>query len=320
MLQNDSKNTGGFIYFIKDAENTASFLCLCVMILMLLSGMLIPLLFPDFGSASTFITVYTLSFLLPAAVFGVTFRKKTVYNFSMPSKGTFKFSFSSAFLLICAAILTKSITSFVTGSSSSKTISLLSDAGLFESLLCYIVLPAVLEEIIFRGIAFSLYQKTCGGFGAIFATSLFFGMAHFSEKEFFSYFISGIILGTVAYITRSVIPAIILHLVNNTASFFLENAVFKIASESKSGILAIFLLTAATLIMLFWFLYELEGICKKRYLSARDENNEQDTDICELHPTLLPYDGDIMTSVLRVSLSPLFLGGILVFVIFSVIV
>lgn len=319
MLQNnDSKNTGDFVSYMKNAENTASLLCLCVMILMLVSGLIMPLLFPDFGSASMFITVYFLSFLLPAAVLGIVFRKKTVYNFSKPSKGTLRFSLSGAFLLICAAILTKSITSFVAGGSSSQTLSLLSDAGLFESLLCYTVLPAVLEEIVFRGIAFSLYQKTCGGIGAIFATSLFFGMAHFSEEEFFSYFICGIILGTVAYITRSVFTVIVLHLVNNTASFFLENAVFKVASESKSGVLAIFLLTAATLIMLFWFLYELEGVCKKRYLSAHDDNEEES--ICELQPTLLPHDGDIMTSILRVSLSPLFLGGILIFIIFSIVV
>ena len=318
MLRNNNDN-GSFVSYIKDAENNAPFLCLCVMVLMLISGIVIPLLFPDFGSANTFITVYTLSFLLPAAVLGIIFRKKSVYNFSMPAKGTFKFSVSCAFLLVSAAILTKSITSFVTGSGSSDTIALLSDAGLFESLLCYTILPAILEETVFRGIAFSLYRKTCGGFGAIFATSLFFAMAHFSEKEFVSYFVSGIILGTVAYITRSVLPAIVLHLVNNTASFFLENAVFKIASETKSGILAIFLMTAATLIMLFWFLYELEGVCKKRYLSAHGKENKKE-DAYEIQPTLLPCDGGIMTSLLRVSVSPPFCAAILLFIIFSVIV
>jgi membrane protease YdiL (CAAX protease family) len=284
------------------------------MILMLISGYVLPGIFADFNAVNLLVSAYALSFLLPAVVFGVISRKNAMSNFKPAAKGTFKFSFSSVFLLVCTAILTKCIIAFVTGKDASQTGVLLSSAGLLESLLCYTLLPAVLEEIIFRGIAFSLYQKTCGGFGAILATSVFFGMAHFSEEEFLSYFVSGIILGTTAYITRSVLPAIILHLANNTASFFLENAVFKIASETKSGILAIFLITAVTLIMLFWFLYELEGVCKKRYLSSPKNNTD------ESFPALYPDDGSIMTSIKRTSFSPLFIGGIMIFAIFCILV
>ena len=319
MLQNNIKGTGNSFSIFKNAENKAPLLCLCVMILMLASGILMPLVFPDLGSASVLMAVYFISFLLPAAVFAVVLRKDNVYNFSLPSKGTFKFTLSSVLLLVCAAILTKCIISYVTGGSTSQASELLSDAGLFESLLCYTLLPAVLEEIVFRGIAFSVYQKTCGGFGAILATSLFFAMAHFSGKEFLLYLVSGIILGTVVYITRSVYSAIILHLINNTVSYFLENAVFKIASESKSGILAIFLVTAVTLLALFWFLFELEGVCKKRYISSPDDEEYAKNDIHELTPTLLPHDGDIMTALLRMTLSPLFLGSISLFAVFAVV-
>lgn len=320
MLPNDEKTTGGFLTFIKNAENTAPLLCVIVMVLMLLSGLLMPVIFPDIASSYLFISTYLIAFLAPCIIFGVTQRKKAIFNFSAPAKGTLKFTFSAIFLLVGAAILTKCITAYVTGSGMSQTSALLSDAGLFESLLCYTLLPAVLEEIAFRGIAFSVYQKSCGGIGAIFATSVFFAMAHFSGEEFLSYFVSGIILGTVVYITRSVFTVIILHFVNNTVSFFLENAVFKVASEVKSGILAIFLVTAFTLVALFWFLSELEAVCKRRYLAAPNDTAENTTGISEWFPTLLPLDGDIVTAALRMALSPLFLGGIIIFAVFIAVI
>lgn len=319
MLRNDKNGMGEGFSIFKNAENKAPLLCLCVMALMLASGILMPLLFPDLSSVSVLTAVYFISFLLPAAVFAVVLRKNNVYNFSAPSRGTFKFTLSSTLLLVCAAILTKCIISYVTGGSASQASALLSDAGLFESLLCYTLLPAVLEELVFRGIAFSVYQRTCGGLGAILATSLFFAMSHFSVEEFLLYFVSGIILGTVVYITRSVYPAIILHLINNTVSYFLENAVFKIASESKSGVLAIFLVTAVTLVVLFWFLLELEGVCKKRYLISPDDEEYAKSDIHELTPTLLPHDGDIVTALLRMALSPVFLCSIVLFAVFAIV-
>ena len=64
MLQNNIKGTGNSFSIFKNAENKAPLLCLCVMILMLASGILMPLVFPDLGSASVLMAVYFISFLL----------------------------------------------------------------------------------------------------------------------------------------------------------------------------------------------------------------------------------------------------------------
>ena len=74
MLRNDKNGMGEGFSIFKNAENKAPLLCLCVMALMLASGILMPLLFPDLSSVSVLTAVYFISFLLPAAVFAVVLR------------------------------------------------------------------------------------------------------------------------------------------------------------------------------------------------------------------------------------------------------
>lgn len=298
MRQNDST-------VIKNAEHSTAALCLCVLALSVGSTLIINFAFPKFDSAAAFVAVSAAAFLLPSAVF-LLFNKNGRGAFiSSPQKHTFKFCISALFLLISSALLFKSIIYYISGSATQGNASVLSGLGYFESLFCYAVLPAILEEFLFRGVAFCAYEKSCGGIGAIIATSLFFAASHFSAAEFIPYFVSGMILGTVVYICRSVFPAVILHFINNFFSYYLENAVFKITSETKSGVLAVFILSAISLLLLFCFLLELEHICRMRYVACpSDENSDEFDGQADVCPRLLPLYENTGTVLCRIFASP----------------
>ena len=331
MLRNDGKIRTNMIGKIKK-ENAASVLCFSVMVLLLAGNLIFSYAKESvkLSNAAFVIIVSITAYLLPSAISLITSRKNAAAFFSMPRKGTSKFCVISALLLIFSAILTKSVVYYINGESAGSG-ELLAGTGYFEAIVCYAVLPAVLEELVFRGVAFSLYEKSCGGAGAILATSFFFGMSHFSAGEFISYFISGIILGTVVYISRSVIPAIIMHMFNNLAGYYLENAVFKISSENKSGTLAIFLMTAISLVFLFFVLTEAENICRKRYLSCKiadsgqvetetatvtETETEEDNKAFFAAPRLIPNGMKIKSVALRIIVSPFLWTSFLLFAVY----
>ena len=79
-------------------------------------------------------------------------------------------------------------------------------------LLVYCVCPAVCEEFVFRGIVLCSYKKY-GIVCSVVLSSLLFSMLHFSINDFLLYFISGIILASVALITRSVFPLYFLKII-----------------------------------------------------------------------------------------------------------
>lgn len=312
MLQNNETNT-------KRADHTASLMCFCVLILLLAATFIISRYVPETNAAMALISVSCAAFLIPSIVFLVLFKKSKGANVGMRrmQKGTLKFCVPALFLLLTTAVLFKSIVCYIFGYQAAQTVSILPGLGYFEAILCYAVLPAILEEIVFRGIAFSMYEKSFGGLGAIIITSFFFAMSHFSAADFVSYFISGVILATVVYICRSVFPAIILHFINNFISYYLENAVFKITSETKSGVLAIFILSAISLLLLFWFLLELEYICRNRYISesAKEQREQYEDGQADVCPRLLPEQTGVASVFARVFASPFVWAGALVFIV-----
>ncbi len=304
MLQNDEKKSKNPI---TASENVAPALGLCAIVILAASKFL-----PSgFAQENVFLFIAAVSvaaFALPSIVFAVIMRKKAEFLFSAPKKGTFGICFPSVLLLVFTALLSRCIICYINGTSDASAAALISGMDYFQALFCYTLLPAVLEELIFRGVVFPLYERSCGGLCAILASSLFFAMSHLSGGDFFLYLISGLILGGVAYITRSVFACMALHLINNITSFYLENSVFRIAAESKSGILAIFLLTALSLICLFWFLTELESVCRKRYLSAENDSFSA--------KKLLPDGISASLAFSKFLLSPFLWGAVVIFSIF----
>jgi sodium transport system permease protein len=83
------------------------------------------------------------------------------------------------------------------------------------SLLVFALLPAVCEEILFRGFVLRGLRSRLGWGSAIFWTGILFGAFHFDLYRLFPTTVLGWVLGGVAWATGSLWPCMLLHAVNN---------------------------------------------------------------------------------------------------------
>ncbi len=84
-------------------------------------------------------------------------------------------------------------------------------------LLHYTIAPAILEEFLFRGILLRRLRPF-GDRLAVVVSSLLFAAVHFDLSRFCGIFLFSLFLGWVACRSDSIVPGILLHLLNNVLS------------------------------------------------------------------------------------------------------
>ncbi|HUE75335.1 MAG TPA: type II CAAX endopeptidase family protein, partial [Chloroflexota bacterium] len=80
------------------------------------------------------------------------------------------------------------------------------------------VMAPVVEETLFRGYIFRAYLETKGATAAFFYSALFFTVVHFNLPALLPIFIVGLVLAYAFHATRSVIPSMIAHSLNNSVA------------------------------------------------------------------------------------------------------
>ncbi len=83
------------------------------------------------------------------------------------------------------------------------------------------VVPPIAEEFIFRGAILGSLRKHGDAF-AIIISAIFFGLAHGNFLQTPVTFLTGLVLGYITVKSNSIIPAIILHFVNNSLAVVSE--------------------------------------------------------------------------------------------------
>ena len=89
---------------------------------------------------------------------------------------------------------------------------------LLMQFLALCVMPAIAEELLFRG-AFQGLMRPCGSAAAIFAPALLFGVLHLDLAQGLTAFACGVFVGWLAERSGSILPGMLLHLVNNALAF-----------------------------------------------------------------------------------------------------
>ncbi|MDW3194680.1 MAG: type II CAAX endopeptidase family protein [Cytophagales bacterium] len=89
---------------------------------------------------------------------------------------------------------------------------------LFTFLTIVIAAP-ILEEFVFRGIVLEGFLKNYDAKKSIIWSAVLFGAVHLNPWQFIGAGILGAYIGWVYYRTRSLIPCIIIHMVNNLIAF-----------------------------------------------------------------------------------------------------
>ncbi len=168
-----------------------------------------------------------------------------------------KFSPFLLFLLPAVILITGMITSFILSSFFNyKTITenneIIIASSSFSVYIVYfisvVIIPAVFEEYLFRGLIMRLLSETSIKF-AIITQAILFGLMHANPEKIFYAAAGGLILGYVTKIYNSQIPSMILHLFCNFIFFllttFYRNGLFigiMILAIFTSGILSMVIL------------------------------------------------------------------------------
>jgi sodium transport system permease protein len=87
------------------------------------------------------------------------------------------------------------------------------------------VIPAVVEEMFFRGIMFNSLKKKAGVKAAAVVSYLLFASMHFSLIKIFPTFLLGVVFTYVVYKTGSILPAVVLHFINNFMSVAVQHLI-----------------------------------------------------------------------------------------------
>ena len=131
------------------------------------------------------------------------------------------------------------------------------------SLLIMGLLPPVLEEILFRGILVGGTKDN--RIGSILACALLFSLYHMSPSKTIYQFIMGALFALIAIKTKSILPSVIVHVLNNVAVLVIQYFFPELISGELKIILTIvgFVLLSVGIFLLFVFAKKDDGIEKK---------------------------------------------------------
>ena len=110
---------------------------------------------------------------------------------------------------------------------------LFSNMTLAYQIVVIAAIPAVIEELLFRGLFLSSFLQHMKPVKAMMLTSLMFAAMHFSLIKLLPTFMLGMVFAYTVYRTKSILPAIALHFINN--GFSVVGTYFLLNTELETG-------------------------------------------------------------------------------------
>ncbi len=185
--------------------------------------------------------------------------------------------------------------------------------------LCAIILPAVFEEVLFRGILLEEYRPY-GSAWTLAASSVMFAMLHLSMENFVYYLFMGLILGVITLASESIVPALVIHIGVNFSHEYLRPSVVEYLRQAGKSPLLPYLIVAL-FILLFVFMFSgLESIYRTRayqeLLQSRKELLRREVE--KARAAQSEENGEEapkrFLAFREIFLSPTFLAGVVIFV------
>ena len=87
---------------------------------------------------------------------------------------------------------------------------------LWSAFITIAIIPAIFEELAFRGFIMKRLQKIGGNNEALIIQAIMFSVLHMLPTIFISHFVIGVVLGTLYQQSKSIYPGIIVHLLWNS--------------------------------------------------------------------------------------------------------
>ena len=171
------------------------------------------------------IVVPEIILLVPALMYVLVLRPKTVDGVSMSvvSPLTTLLTVILTFCIMPLVMFINSLSSMVAGNEvDSVLVTLVKENPLWLNLVIIALLPAVVEEFIFRGLILNGYKRR-NPLMAIVLSSLLFGLMHMNLNQFSYAFVIGLIFAFLAYATGSLLPSILGHFIINGTSVLMTH-------------------------------------------------------------------------------------------------
>ena len=118
-------------------------------------------------------------------------------------------------------------------------------------ILALVLLPAIAEELLFRGLVLRSYEKW-GTRSAIIISSLLFGLLHLDISSALATVFLGLLLSYIVVKTDSVVSGVILHLANNGTALISMLLLSRFPSISYWMIIPVFLIAVIVFFPLFF--------------------------------------------------------------------
>ena len=151
----------------------------------------------------------------------ITLKNVAVYTVVAFTLSQIMSIFSSVFSSFISAVTSMFSENLVLNPEAFAVDSAFTFADFIYSVFALAVLPAILEELLFRGVLLSEFIKYGKSF-AIVISAFFFASVHGSIEQMMYSFVFGIIFGYVAVKTGSIAVGIIMHFINNFYSCIVD--------------------------------------------------------------------------------------------------
>ncbi len=253
-------------------DNAHALLTLCVYCLLLLSRLVDATLLDRDSQYLGIVLLQLLIFMVPGLLFcklrGTAFTERLRLHLPRPSHALLLLSATLA--LIAGTLLISIYTGGIATLEQEFTLYDTFSAGGGERfadiaymILAYAVLPAVCEELVFRGILCATLEER--GLPAVLVYSaLAFGMLHFEFSHLLVYIFAGLLLCAVLYATASLPAAMLVHFLYNLFGLFGQPALTRFYLYTGSTELFGFLLTVLFLLSAIVFCGEAGRIYRSR--------------------------------------------------------
>lgn len=119
------------------------------------------------------------------------------------------------------------------------------------------LVPAFCEEILYRGYVLRAFEKSWGVWTAILASGFLFGLYHLQLANLLPLASIGIMLAYITYVSDSLYPAMLAHLVNNggsviVASYYPDSSVAEMTPETMPPLWALVVGTILTGYLIYY--------------------------------------------------------------------
>lgn len=255
-LMNGSRRLGGGKGGALKPLHAPLILVLCNFILLLISRLIDARLLDRDSEYVGVILIQVLIFIIPAILYcklrGERFAERI--RLRVPRISHIPFLLYLLVVMIAGSLLTSILTGGIRSLEGNFTLydTFVARTGTptetAYAILAYAFLPAVGEELTYRSILCSEYEKRGVGV-AILASALMFAMLHFSLAHFLTYLFLGLLLACAMYTTRSFLAPILLHVCYNV--FCLFGQPYLSAFYVNAGSNEIFIFCVVVLFLLF---------------------------------------------------------------------